>query len=233
MINKFYNAILLVFAIVFTQNIHAQTCFGNTIKKGSGYEMASFNAKGKLQSKNVFTFKDVRKEGEFTVIEIENETFSAKGKSEGISKYSAKCNGNKLLVDGQSMISAEQQKSMAEYKMTFTGSGLERPSKFEIGKTLPDSNLKGKGKASAMDVTMDLNIINRKVESKEKITTPYGTHEAFKINADLTMKMVTIIPISFEYQVVSYVLPNELWDLKTETYRKGKLMSYSELVRVF
>ena len=214
-------------------SVDAQSCFGTAIKKGSGYEMASYNAKGKLQSRNIFTFKDVKREGESTVIDIEMETFSAKGKSEGVNRYSAKCDGNKLLVDAQSMINAEQQKSMAEYNMTFTGSGLERPAKFETGKSLPDSNLKGRGNASNLDVTMDLKIYNRKVESKEKITVPYGIHEAFKINSDVSMKMVTVIPITFEYQVVSYVLPNELWDLKTETFRKGKLMGYSELVRVF
>lgn len=80
---------------------------------------------------------------------------------------------------------------------------------------------------------MDLNITNRKVESKEKITVAAGSYEAFKIPSDVAIKMVTIIPITFEYQVISYVSANEIWDLKTETYRKGKMVGYSELVRVF
>jgi len=213
--------------------LNAQTCFGNELKKGSGYEMVSYNAKGKIQGKNIFTFKDVKVEDGGTILEIEMQSFSAKGKPESKNVYSIKCNGDKFVVDGQALINPEQLKSMEAYDMTFTGKGLERPKNISVGQSLPNSSIKGRGSASSLDVSMDLNITNRKVESKEKITVAAGSYEAFKIPSDIAIKMVTIIPITFEYQVISYVNANEIWDLKTETYRKGKMVGYSELVRVF
>ncbi|HRG44423.1 MAG TPA: hypothetical protein PKY97_08150, partial [Saprospiraceae bacterium] len=67
----------------------------------------------------------------------------------------------------------------------------------------------------------------------DKITIPMGTFEVFKISSDIKMKMVAIIPVSFEYQTISYIMPNDFKEIKTEIYRKGKLVSYSELVRTF
>ena len=161
------------------------------------------------------------------------EAFNSKGKPESKNAYTIHCDGDKFIVDGQSLINPEQLKSMEDYDMTFTGKGLERPKNISVGQSLPNSSIKGRGSASSLDVSMDLNITNRKVESKEKITVAAGSYEAFKIPSDVAIKMVTIIPITFEYQVISYVSANEIWDLKTETYRKGKMVGYSELVRVF
>jgi hypothetical protein len=223
-----YVTILLSFS-----TLNAQTCFGTELKIGSGYEMASYNAKGKLQGKNVFTFKDIKKDGNSTIISVEMEAFNSKGKPESKNAYTIQCDGDKFIVDGQALINPEQLKSMEAYDMTFTGKGLERPKNISVGQSLPNSSIKGRGSASSLDVSMDLNITNRKVESKEKITVAAGSYEAFKIPSDVAIKMVTIIPITFEYQVISYVSANEIWDLKTETYRKGKMVGYSELVRVF
>jgi len=211
----------------------SQTCLGVEIKKGGGYETASYNAKNKPQGKTIFKFKEARQEDNLTVVDIEMETLSAKGKSDGKNTYSVRCDGNKMIVDAASLISSEQLKMVEEYQMSFTGKGIERPASLKVGDILPDASITGKGRASSLDVTMDLTITNRKVESKEQVTVPYGTFEAYKITSTVHMRMVTVIPISFEYQVHSYVIPDELWELKSETYRNGKLTGHTELVRVF
>jgi len=222
----------IILLVVF-QPSAAQTCFGLEIKKGSGYEIASYNAKGKLQSKSIYTFKEVKKEKDFTVIDIEMENFSSKGKSEGKNTYSAKCNGEKLIVDNMSMMTSEQLKSMEDFNMTFSGKGLERPASFKVGDKLPNATMTGKGNSSSLDVTFELNITNRKVDSQQQLTTPMGSFNSYKITADLDTKIVTVIPVKLEYQIVSYISPGQIWELRTETYRKGKLMGYSELVRTF
>jgi DNA/RNA-binding domain of Phe-tRNA-synthetase-like protein len=82
-------------------------------------------------------------------------------------------------------------------------------------------------------VTFNMIISNRNVNSLEKLTVPAGTYDAYKISSDMNMEMAMGIPVKVAMQSVSYRAPGILWDLKTETYRKGKLMSYSELSRIY
>jgi hypothetical protein len=49
----------------------------------------------------------------------------------------------------------------------------------------------------------------------------------------MNMEMVMGFPVKMEMQSVSYRAPGIVWDLKTETYRKGKLMGYSELAKIY
>ena len=227
---------LLCFAFVvllWTTTLSSQSCMGVEVKKGSGYETASYSAKGKIQGSTVVTFKEIRTEDEFSVLDIEIDSKTSKGKTNGTSSYTAKCSGNQIIIDSKSMISDEQKQMLKDYNMTFTGKGIEIPANLKENQVLPDANLHGIGSSSSLQITFDLNITNRKVIGKEKITIPLGTFDVFKISSDIKIKMVSIIPVSFEYQTISYILPNDFKEIKTEIYRKGKLVSYSELVRTF
>lgn len=221
------------FALLWSNTLSSQSCMGVEVKVGSGYETASYNAKGKIQGTSVVTFKEIRTENEFSVLDIEIESKTSKGKSNGKTSYTAKCNSNQIIVDSKSMISDEQKQMLKDYEMTFTGKGIEIPANLKENQTLPDAKLHGIGSSSSLQITFDLDITNRKVIGKDKITIPMGTFEVFKISSDIKMKMVAIIPVSFEYQTISYIMPNDFKEIKTEIYRKGKLVSYSELVRTF
>jgi hypothetical protein len=71
------------------------------------------------------------------------------------------------------------------------------------------------------------------VTGKESLTVPAGTFEVYKITSDMTITNKTLVNLSFDFQTVSYRAPEVLWDLKTETYRKDKLMGYSVLTKIF
>ena len=80
------------------------------------------------------------------------------------------------------------------------------------------------------NMTMTIKILNRKVESKESITTPAGTFSCFKITYDMEsstkiMGMNTNVKLSS----IDY-LAEGIGVVKTESYdKKGELSGYSLL----
>jgi hypothetical protein len=211
----------------------AQECVGLTMKAGSGFEMNNYDGKGKQTGKLVYKIASVTKEDGKTVIAIDMETLDNKGKSEMKNSYKMKCDGNVLALDASSLISKEQLKSFENMEMKFTYDNIEYPGQLAVGQKLKDASVRGDGKSGPLNITFKMLIHNREVASQEKLTTPAGTFDVFKINSDMTMETAMGMNMKFEMNSVSYRAPGVIWDIKTETYRKGKLMGYSELAKIF
>jgi len=213
--------------------VHAQECAGISLKEGSGFETNNFDSKGKPTGKFVYKIAKISKEGSNTVFTVDMEFFNTKGKSEMKNSYEMKCDGNNLQMDVSTLINQEQLKSFQRMEMEFTYENIEFPVNLTVGEKLKDASVKGTGKSGPVPVTFNMMISNRNVASKEKITVPAGTYDAFKISSDMNMEMAMGIPVKVSMQSISYRAPGVIWDLKTETYRKGKLVSYSELSSIY
>ncbi|TLU99425.1 TapB family protein [Dyadobacter luticola] len=211
----------------------AQDCAGFNMKEGSGFEMNNFNAKGKPTGKLNYKISKVAREGGNMILTVDMEMFDEKDKSILKNNYTLTCNGNVLTMDARSLISEEQLRSFKDMEMKYTYENIEYPMKYSVGETLKDASVKGNGQSGPMPIAFNLQIKNRKVESQEKLTVPAGTFDAYKINSDMNMEMKMGFPIKMDMQSISYRTPGVIWDLKTETYRKGKLMGYSELNKIY
>ncbi|PSL23983.1 TapB family protein [Dyadobacter jiangsuensis] len=212
---------------------YAQECAGFAFKEGGGFEMNNYDGKGKALGKLTYKIAKVAKEGSNTVVTIDMESFNTKGKSELKNTYQMKCDGNVLTLDAASLINQEQMKSFQNMEMKFTYDNIEIPSKLSVGEKLKDAAVKGEGKSGPMPVVFNMFIKNRTVAGQEKLTIAAGTYDVYKINSDMNMEMVMGFPVKMEMQTVSYRATGVVWDLKTETYRKGKLMGYSELSKIY
>ena len=212
---------------------YAQECVGLTMKAGSGFEMNNFDGKGKPTGKLIYKIASVTKEGANTVFTIDMESLDNKGKSELKNNYKMKCDGNVLMLDASSLISKEQMKSFENTEMKFTYDNIEYPAKLAVGQKLKDASVKGDGTSGPLAITFKMLIHNREITAQEKLTTPAGTFDTFKISADMTMETKMGMNMKFEMNTVSYRAPGVIWDVKTETYRKGKLMAYSELSKIY
>jgi hypothetical protein len=210
-----------------------QECAGLKMKAGSGFEMNNFDGKGKATGKLIYKIVNVTSEGSATVLTIEMESLNSKGKSEMKNTYKMKCDGNTLVLDASSLVSAEQLKTFENMEMKFTYDDIEYPGNLAVGQKLKDASVKGEGKSGPMSITFKMLIQDRLVASKEKITIAAGTFDAFKITSNMNMETFMGMSLKYEMNTVSYRAPGVLWDLKSETYRKGKLMSYSELAKIF
>ncbi|WP_373514765.1 hypothetical protein [Persicitalea sp.] len=227
---------LLAFAILlFTLSplaLRAQECMGVSLKQGSGYELLSYDAKGKENGRMIYKVKKVSKDGPDTVIEMDLETFDKKDKSQMTNTFTMRCNGNEMHLDASSMMPQGQGKQFESFDMTFTSKDIIYPANLSVGQTLPDGSLHGEGAAGPMSMTMDTEFVNRKVEGREKITVPAGTFDTFKITSDMNINMKSVMKMNMEFSTVSYRSPKILWDVKTENYRKGKLMGTTVLSKI-
>ncbi|WP_439585268.1 TapB family protein [Dyadobacter bucti] len=219
--------------IITSMQVAAQECAGIKMKQGGGFEMNNYDAKGKSIGKLDYKITKVETQGSNTVITIDMESFNNKGKSEIKNTYKMICDGKTLILDANSLISQEQLKSFQNMEMKFTYDNIEFPAQYTVGEKLKDASVKGTGTSGPMAVNFNMYIKNRNVASQEKLTIPAGTFDAYKINSDLNMEMVMGFPVKMEMSSVSYRAPGVIWDLKTETYRKGKLMGYSDLTKIY
>lgn len=227
--------ILLLFAVILFSigNAQAQECMGANMKAGSGFEMATFDGKGKPTGTINYKITKVSSQAGMSVITIEMEIFDTKGKSEMKNTYDMKCDGNTLYLDASTLINQEQMKSFENFQMKYTSTNIEFPNKFTVGQKLKDASLKGEGTSGPMGITFNMLISNRNVESQEKITIPAGTFDAYKITSDMLMETKMGFGIKLNMNTISWRAPGVLWDLKTESYRKGKLFSRSELTKIY
>ncbi|KAA6441551.1 hypothetical protein FEM33_02140 [Dyadobacter flavalbus] len=213
--------------------VRAQECAGIVLKEGGGFETSNFDSKGRPTGTFVYKIAQITKEGANTVFTVDMEFFNPKGKSELKNSYQMKCDGNVLQMDVRSLINHDQLKAFESMEMEFTYDNIEFPVKLSAGKKLKDASVKGKGKSGSTPVTFNMIVHNRNVTGQEKLTVPAGTFDAYKITSDMNVEMVMGIPVKVAMQSISYRVPGVIWDLKTENYRKGKLISYSELSRIY
>ena len=74
-----------------------------------------------------------------------------------------------------------------------------------------------------MNISVDM--LNRKVDKKESITTPAGTYDCFALSYDSEMKM----GMKMNFKIKEWISEG-VGVVKSESYNKnGKLMGYSEL----
>lgn len=217
-----------------TTPLQAQKCMGINIKPGMGFEMTNYTAKDKPTGKIIYTVKDVISDNGATVMQMELQSFDAKDKPQMTNSYQCRCKGNELMIDMTAMMASQENPMLKDAQMTFTSNDLIYGDSYTVGSTLKDASLNGQGTmGGGMTIAYSMSLKNRKVVGQENLTVPAGTFNAYKITSDMTISNKTIVNLSFDFQTVSYRTPEVLWDIKTETYRKDKLMGYSLLTKVF
>ncbi|PWJ58378.1 hypothetical protein CLV98_104237 [Dyadobacter jejuensis] len=225
--------VLLLLFVGTMAHTMAQECMGVALKKGSGFEMATFDGKGKPSGNLIYKITDVKSEGGKVIVTLEFEAFSKKGDSQMKNSYKMICDGNSTMIDAGSMINQDQLKSLESFQMKFTSTDIIYPGQLNVGQKLKDASIVGEGSSGPLNVTFGLSITDRKVESKENITVPAGSYDAFKVTSNMLMETKMGMGMKMEMSSISYRAPGILWDIKTESYRKGKLISRSELVKIY
>lgn len=138
------------------------------------------------------------------------------------------CRGDVFNIDMNSFMSGEQAQSFEEMNLEINVEELEIPNKLEPGQKLKDGKLT---MSMSGDSPMAMNVFsvtvkNREVIARETITTPAGTFECVKLTQDVVSKTGFAITMNtFEWYAEG------VGAVETETWRKGKLVGYTELVK--
>lgn len=198
-------------------------------KQGVSFEQTSFDKKGKTQGKTISTILTVD-ESKATV---KNLFFDKKDEEIADGEYTIICEGNVIKMDFNNFIPDGMLSQYGDAEVVVEGDFITIPDNLEAGQTLQD----GSGtitikmsSAAAMNIKMDMKIVDRKVEKAETLNTPAGSFDTFKITQKsiVTMKMMGMNKTT-ESSSASWFAKG-IGMVKNESFnQKGNLMGYTLL----
>lgn len=224
---------LFIFILSFSGAARGQACNPfYSIQEGVKYTYELFNAKGKLSSRNVNEFKNVSGSGNQLKAKLLSQLLDVKsGNVTGSSESEWECNNGVINFSMNAMAIEGVDMANPSVDVTVDGDDMDIPSSFEVGQSLKDVTYRVKMSVSGMNM-MDRNfeIKNRKVVSKEDITTSAGTFECYKIEYTTTS--------TGKSGNTSKPIQTAIWYsegvgmVKTENYKDGKVSSSQLLTKI-
>lgn len=143
--------------------------------KGATFEYTNYDKKGKTDGTASYLVTNVSSTGENTAATMAMELKDKKGKELYKTDYSFNCKGNMVTVDHKSLIPANMLEQYKDLEMDISGTDLELPNTLTIGQQLADANVSMNISMSGISMNTSVDLVNRKVEKKESLTTPAGT----------------------------------------------------------
>lgn len=219
---------ILIFSIIlaYSMSLFAQDCvFYYPKTKGAKLEYKSFDKKDKITGRSTQFVKDISENGGVIEALIETQSFDKKDKDLGKNEYTVKCENGVYSVDMKSFLDAATMEAYKDMNVNVTSDNLQISSSIKVGDVLPDGKLRVLVNSEGVQVLdMSTTLSNRKVETREQITTEAGTFDCVKITYTITTKMM----ISVRFEVAEWFCEG-VGSVKTESYSKGNLMSYTVL----
>lgn len=220
-------AIFTLSVFLLSPSLRAQNCSTYyPIEEGVRLEYKLYGKKDKLEGTQWQEFTEVTSTAGGVEATVQMGFANAKGKEEFTSSYSMSCNDNVVHIDFESLLSSAMLLQQEQMEAEITGTDLELPNNLEVGMELPDADVQMKLNMGAMNMNMEVNTTDRKVEARESITTEAGTFDCYVISSNTQSKMM----------MADKTFPSKLWlaegvgMVKTETYNQnGKLISRMEL----
>lgn len=219
---KFNIVLLLLFL---NSSVFAQCSQFFVLNKGTTWKVSNYSAKGKLQGtseQKAINYKKTDNGFESTLL-VTSKDEKGKQLIDGTTKLT--CKDGIIYFDLKDMIPEETMQSFQSFEMTMEGTNIELPNDLNVGQSLKDADMIMTVDMSPMKVKVNVKIFQRKVIGEEKITTPAGTFDCYKISQKLYMKaMMKVEGNSIEWFAKGVGM------VKSEFYnKKGKLSSYSIL----
>ena len=169
-------------------------------------EMTFYNKKGEATGKQVYSVSDYKNSGGVSTATINSEMFDKKGKSSNKSTAMVKCRGGIMMMDMKTKMPQGQKYGTTDAKAESVF--IEYPSKINVGENLKDAHMELDMDNMGMKQNVTLDVTNRKVEGKEKITTPAGAWDCYKITYGLKMKIKTMgIGVPLNMDVTEWFAP--------------------------
>ncbi len=208
-------------------NMDAQDCSKfYPMTEGATFQYTNYNKKGKTDGIADYKITEVSNNGGSTQATMSIALKDEKGKEIYNSSYSFSCADNKVSIDYESLFPENMIEQMGDMEMEITGTDIEIPNNLTVGESLPDANVSMTMSVAGMNMKTTVNILNRKVEKKETVTTAAGEFDCYVIYSDSQTQAMGM----------NRTFPSRLWlaegvgMVKQETYKKdGDIMGSTEL----
>jgi hypothetical protein len=218
-----------------TINLSKAQCNSNyyRFEEGAEFELTNYNDKDKPESRTVSKITKIEEDAGAYKATMHLQMYDKKDKLIHEGDYEVLCDGNTIKVDMERFVPSEMMSAYQDMEVTMDGDYLEIPTDLEVGQTLPDGAISMQVKMAGADMNLSdikVNIINRKVETEESVTTPAGTFNCIKLTYDTETNMKAMgMGRKMLFKSVDW-LAEGVGVIKTETFDdKGKLQSYSLL----
>ena len=196
--------------------------------EGALLELTNYNRKDKVSGRTVQKITNVSETSNGLTMDMEIEMYDDKDEFISKSDVSMRCEEGVFYLDMEQFLSPETMEAYKEMDVTVTSEDLPVPSELAVGKKLDDGSVTVKIANEGMQImTMTTTIKNREVVGQEKVTTPAGSFDCYKIAYDI--ETATIVKINMK-GIDWYA--KGVGTVKSESYNKNdKLLGYSVLTK--
>jgi len=206
---------------------------------GAVIKTKSYDASGKVMGSQVVKILEVKTEGGMSVAYVQASDTLTFNKHITNMTYNYKCDGRNIYFDIASML----RSTAPDGKTSFEASVMEYPIAISAGQTLADATGTMRMERNGKTTTMKYHYKDRKVERKEKVTTPAGSWDCYRITnrvdvevnfpgmSDKAKKMMETTTSQMKTTGITWFSP-DLGVVKMEVYQNGKLVSKNEIVSV-
>ncbi|HWV68085.1 hypothetical protein [Chitinophaga sp.] len=218
--------VVIFFAVLcFAMPVLAQDCKGYYyLLNNAEIEMTIFDAKGTASGKTIYKVTNVRRDGSGTVSDFTNTFYDKSNKQVTSGTGHFKCSGNGVSIDMKMSVPAMPQMKDMKMEGKTNASFLDYPSGMHAGQELPGGTFEMSGNMNGMEIGISYVISNRKVLGKEKVTTPAGSWDCFKIAYDINFQMKMMGQgIPMKLGAIEWFAP-DFGPVKTSSGKDGKDM---------
>lgn len=193
---------------------------------GAKMEYQHIDNKSKLKSTDKMTIVKYETVGSVVSVTVNYESVDPKGKTLDSSQLVNSCENGVFKFDLKSISVGQMTQAGDGMNISLTGDPLELPATLVVGQKLKDAVFEIKVEAGGMAVmTIKTTIKDRKVEAIEKLITPAGVFNCYKI----TYTIVTESVMKMEQKGTTWY-SDGIGIVKTEEYDKtGKPNGYMVL----
>lgn len=212
--------VLALFCI--TTTVFSQDCSKYfPMDEGTKFQITNYDKKDKVSAVMDYVVKEVSGNTATMFYEMHDD----KGKMMTSSEYGVTCTADGVTIDFSSLMSPEVLGQYEDMEVEMSGTDLLYPNNLSVGQSLPDADVLMTIKMPPMNMKMNMNFYNRKVEGNESVTTPAGTFDCYVITYDSEAKM------GFKMTHTNKLWLSEGFGMvKSETYnKKGALIGKSVL----
>ena len=198
-------------------------------QEGTSWQWTNYDKKGKFMGKSMQKIEELNKLSNGFEVTISLVQSDKDGEQVGPFSMDMACKDGVVYFDMKKFVPDEYLNDPeGEATVEVNGDNLEMPINMKAGDYLKDASVSMKigGSGSPMGINMTVDIFNRKVEAEEKLSTPAGEFDCFVITQSMKTKMM----ISMQMESKEWYSPG-IGMVKSESYKKGKLMSYAILTQ--
>jgi hypothetical protein len=192
---------ILVFLLV-VSIVRSQDCSNYYyLQNNKTVETSLFDKKGDITGKVLYSIADVKNSNGSTTATLQSHMFDKKGKTIGKANSIVKCNGGVMMINMKLMMSAPQAEQFSQASAKADDFFIEYPANMKKGDQLREGTLNIDVDNNGLQQSISMTVFDRKVEDKEKVTTPAGAWDCYKISYKTKMSIRVMgvgVPINIE-----------------------------------